>query len=274
MPRKHFPSELAGILRRSWLYVLVGLTMVFMLVPTLIVIPMSLSDSRYLTFPPESLSLQPFFSYFTSIEWLAASKVSLVTATLTMVLSTVLGTAAAYSLHNTQRRWAGALRGVLMAPMIVPAIFTAIGLFFVYARTGLNNTIPGLVLAHTLLALPYVIINVGAGLKTYDMTQEHAACILGATRLRAFMDVTLPQIRFSVIAAAMFAFAVSLDEAVVSLFISNGDASTLTKRMFSSLRSEIDPLIAVVATLMTLVSITMLVISLIAQRKAERGVES
>ena len=124
---------------------------------------------------------------------------------------------------------------------------------------------------NTLLALPYVVINVSAGLRSYDMTQEQAACILGATRLRAFFDVTLPQIRFSVIAAAMFAFAISLDEAVISLFISGGDSSTLTKRMFSSLRSEIDPLIAVVATLMTLLSITMLCISIMAQRKAKRA---
>ncbi|KTT10914.1 ABC transporter permease, partial [Pseudomonas parafulva] len=109
------------------------------------------------------------------------------------------------------------------------------------------------------------------GLKSYDMTQEHAACILGATRLRAFFDVTLPQIRFSIIAAAMFAFAVSLDEAVVSIFISGGDSATLTKRMFSSLRSEIDPVIAVVATLMTLLSIVMLAVSLIAQRRNKRG---
>jgi len=264
-------SHLGGLLaRRAWLYLLVAATMLFLLTPTLIVLPMSLSDARYLSFPPKSLSLQPFFNYLASVEWRAATQVSLITATLTMLLATTLGTAAAYALHNSQQRYLGVLRGLMMAPMIVPSIFTAIGLFFIYARLDLNNSIPGLVLAHTLLALPYVIINVGAGLKSYDMTQEHAACILGASRLRAFVDVTLPQIRFSVIAEAMFAFAVSLDEAVISLFISGGDSATLTKRMFSSLRSEIDPLIAVVATLMTLLSIVMLAISLTAQRRAQK----
>lgn len=260
--------------RRAWLYLLVLAIMVFLLTPTLIVLPMSLSDARYLSFPPKSLSLQPFFSYFASIEWQSATRISLITATLTMILATTLGTAAAYALHNSQQRYLGLLRGLMMAPMIVPSIFIAIGLFFVYARLDLNNSIPGLVLAHTLLALPYVIINVGAGLKSYDMTQEHAACILGASRLRAFFDVTLPQIRFSVVSAAMLAFAVSLDEAVISLFISGGDSATLTKRMFSSLRSEIDPLIAVVATLMTLLSIIMLAVSLTAQRRAQRRSES
>lgn len=264
-------SQLVGtFLRRAWLYVLVAVTMIFLVTPTLIVLPMSLSDARYLSFPPKSFSLQPFFNYFASLEWRTATGISLVTAFLTMVLATTLGTAAAYALHNSQQRYLGVLRGLIMAPMIVPTIFTAIGLFFIYARLGLNNSIPGLVLAHTLLALPYVIINVSAGLKSYDMTQEHAACILGATRLRAFFDITLPQIRFSIITAAMFAFAVSLDEAVVSIFISGGDSATLTKRMFSSLRSEIDPVIAVVATLMTLLSIVMLVVSLVAQRRNRR----
>lgn len=266
-PIKH---SLLGILRHSWLYLLVIATMIFLVAPTLVVMPMSLSDARYLSFPPKSLSLQPLFNYFGSLEWRTATWVSLITATLTMCLATTLGTAAAYSLHVSGQRLGAVLRGLLLAPMIVPTIFIAIGLFFVYARFDLNNTIPGLVLAHTLLALPYVIINVSAGLRSYDMTQEHAACILGASRLRAFFDVTLPQIRFSVIAAAMFSFAVSLDEAVISLFISGGDSSTLTKRMFSSLRSEIDPLIAVVATLMTLLSIIMLGITLVAQRRAKR----
>ncbi|KPG96033.1 ABC transporter permease [Pseudomonas sp. RIT-PI-q] len=256
---------------RSWLYLLVLLTMVFLIAPTLVVMPMALSDARYLTFPPKSISLEPLFSYVHSVEWQSATKVSLITATLTMVLATSMGTAAAYSLHTSSKRLSGLIRGLLMAPMIVPTIFTAIGLFFVYARYDLNNTIPGLVFAHTLIALPYVLINVSAGLRTYDVTQEQAACVLGASRLRAFFEITLPQIRFSVIAAAMFAFAVSLDEAVISLFISGGDSATLTKRMFSSLRSEIDPLIAVVATLMTVLSIIMLVISFTAQRSSKRG---
>ena len=266
-------QNLMASVRGSWLYVLVLATMVFLVLPTLIVIPMSFSDARYLSFPPKSFSIEPFFKYFASLEWRSATQVSLITASLVMVLATTLGTAAAYSLHVTQSKVSGMLRGLLMAPMIVPTIFIAIGLFFVYAKFDLNNTIPGLVLGHTLLALPYVVINVSAGLRSYDMTQEQAACILGASRLRAFFDVTLPQIRFSVIAAAMFAFAISLDEAVISLFISGGDTSTLTKRMFSSLRSEIDPLIAVVATLMTFLSIIMLCISIMAKRKAGRAVE-
>lgn len=256
--------------KRSWLYLFMLLAMVFLIAPTLIVLPMSLSDARYLSFPPKSLGWQSYLNYFGSLEWQSATRISLFTAILTMLIATSLGTAAAYALHVSGKRFTALLRGLMLAPMIVPVIFTAIGLFFVYARLELNNTLFGLVLAHTLVALPYVIINVEAGLRSYDMTQEHAACILGATRLRAFFDVTLPQIRFSVIGAAMFAFAVSLDEAVISLFISGGDTSTLTRKMFSSLRSEIDPVIAVVATLMTLLSIIMLAISLTAQSRAKK----
>ncbi|MFS2198777.1 ABC transporter permease [Pseudomonas sp. Pseusp3] len=268
--KSNFKRRLTSVASQSWLYALVILAMLFLLIPTLIVIPMSFSDARYLSFPPKTLSFQAYLNYVASVEWRSSTTVSLITATITTLLATILGTAASYALHNSTQRYVRILRGLMMAPMIVPTIFTALGLFFVFAHFGLNNSIPGLVIGHTLLALPYVIINVSAGLKTYDMTQEHAACILGASRIRAFVDITLPQIRFSVIAAALFSFAVSLDEAVVSLFISGGDGATLTKRMFTSLRSDIDPVIAVVATIMTLLSCVMLAITLMSQRRARR----
>lgn len=257
--------------KRSWLYLLTIIIMIFLIAPTLVVMPMSLSDTRYLTFPPKALSVEPFIRYFQSIEWQTSTRVSIISATLTMLLATTLGTAAAYAIHTGSKRGAGLLRAMLMAPMIVPVIFIAIGIFFVYAKVRLNYTIPGLILAHTLLALPYVIINVEAGLRTYDMRLEYVARTLGASRLKAFLTVTLPQIRFSVVTAALFSFAVSIDEAVVSLFISGGDTATLTRRMFSAIRSEIDPLIAVVATLMTLLSIMMLVTTLIMQRHTKKN---
>ncbi len=144
---------------------------------------------------------------------------------------------------------------------MVPVILIAIGVFFLYAKLGLNNTIPGLVMAHSMLALPFVLITVSAGLKTYDMNQEMVARSLGASRLKAFLTVTLPQIRFSIISGALLAFITSLDEVVVALFISGGENATLTRRMFNALRDEIDPTIAAISTILIAVSVLALVLA-------------
>ena len=145
-------------------------------------------------------------------------------------------------------------------------ILAAIGIFLLYAQLGLNNTLTGIVLAHSVMAIPLVVIVVASGLKSYDMNQEMVARSLGASRPWAFLTVTLPQIRISVISAALLAFITSLDEVVISLFIAGGDMATLTKRMFNALRDEIDPTIAAISTLLILVSIATLTLSQTLQR--------
>ncbi len=145
-------------------------------------------------------------------------------------------------------------------PLMVPVILVAIGVFYLYARLGLNYTITGLVLAHTVLAIPFVVVTVTSGLKTYDMNQEMVARSLGASRPRAFMMITLPQIRFSVITGALFAFITSLDEIIIAMFISGGENATLPRRMFNALRDQIDPTIAAISTCLIAVSILALVL--------------
>lgn len=241
--------------RRLWLYVWCGLVALFLVLPVLVVIPMSFSDAVYLEFPPRRWSLRNYRAFFGSVEWRDATWVSLRAAVLTTAAATVLGTAAAYGLAVTRWRWSRALQLLLVAPQMVPAILVAIGLFYVYARLELVNTMLGLVLAHTLLALPFVVVTVTAGLASFDMTQEMVARSLGASRVRAVLTVTLPQIRYSVISAALFAFITSLDEVVVALFISGGENATLTRRMFSALRDQIDPTIAAISTLLIVISV-------------------
>lgn len=242
-------------LRRSWLYAWCALVGVFLVLPVLVVIPMSFSDTVYLEFPPRRWSLRNYRAFFGSVEWRDATWVSLRAAGLTTAAATVLGTAAAYGLAVTRRRWTRALQFLLVAPQMVPAILVAIGLFYVYARLELVNTLLGLVLAHTLLALPFVVVTVTAGLASFDMTQEMVARSLGASRVRAVLTITLPQIRYSVSSAALFAFITSLDEVVVALFISGGENATLTRRMFSALRDQIDPTIAAISTLLIVISV-------------------
>jgi len=257
--------------QRIWLYLLCGLTMFFLMAPTLLVIPMSFSDSRFLTFPPEAYSLRWYENYLYSIEWMDATRISFIAAILTVLVAVPVGTAAAYALRVSGVRYAQLMQMLLTTPIMVPIILISVGIFFVYARVGLNNTILGLVLAHSMLALPFVLITVSAGLKTYDMNQELVARSLGASRLKAFFTVTLPQIRFSIISGSLLAFLTSLDEIVVAMLISGGENATLTRRMFNALRDQIDPTIASISTLLIAVSVLLLVLAQMFGQQKQRS---
>ncbi len=249
--------------RRLWLYALGFLIVLFLVLPTIIVIPMSFSGTRFLRFPPEQLSWRWYLAYFGSIEWRDATWVSLKAAILTMLVATPLGVMAAYGLHASRSKLSRLVETALIAPLILPLILVSIGIFFLYARLGLNNTLTGLVLAHVCLAMPFVFVTVLAGLKGYDMNQERVARSLGASRLVAFVTVTLPQVRFSVFSGALLAFITSLDEVVVALFISGGENATLTRRMFTALRDEIDPTVAAISSLLVALTLTLLALGLV-----------
>ncbi|CAK7259832.1 MULTISPECIES: ABC transporter permease [unclassified Shinella] len=253
--------------QRLWLYATVALVMAFLVIPCILVIPMSFSDSQYLEFPPRSLSLRWYEAFFTSPEWIQSAVVSLKVAGLTTMLATVLGTLASYGLYKATSLFTPITRGLLMLPMMIPLIFVAIGVFFVYARFGLNNTITGLVLAHTTLAIPFVMIAVGNGLKSFDPNLERAARSLGASPVTAFLTVTLPQIRISVFSGMLFAFVTSFDEVVVSLFVSSGANSTLTKRMFANIRDQVDPTVAAISSMLVALSIVVLIAAQFVKRK-------
>lgn len=261
MLRRPATSTQITHLDRLWLYVLCGLVIVFLIAPTLLVIPMSFSDSRYLSFPPESWSLRWYRAYFGSLEWRDATVVSLQAAFLTTIVATVTGTLAAYGLHLARSGAGRLVQVALTLPMMIPVILLAIGIFLFFAPLELNNSLTGLVLAHTVLALPLVLISVTAGFKSFDMNQELVARSMGASRPRAFLTVTLPQIRNSVISGALLAFITSLDEVVIGLLIAGGDKATLTRRMFLALRDEIDPTIAAISSLLIVLSIVLLAVS-------------
>ena len=252
--------------RRLWLYVLSALVTLFLVLPSLLVIPLSFSDSRYLAFPPPGWSTRWYEAYFGAVEWRDATRTSFVAATLTMIISTVAGTLAAYGLHSAQSRFTRVVYATFMLPLIIPGILIAIGIFLLFAQLGLNNTLTGIVLAHSVMAIPLVVITVASGLKGYDMNQEMVARSLGASRPWAFLSVTLPQIRISVVSAALLAFITSLDEVVISLFIAGGENATLTRRMFNALRDEIDPTIAAISTLLILLSVVLLGVMQLLQR--------
>ncbi|SHL74295.1 putative spermidine/putrescine transport system permease protein [Roseovarius marisflavi] len=247
--------------QRLWLYVFATIVMLLLVTPTLIVIPMSFSDSQYLEFPPETWSLRWYKSYFNSPEWMNATFTSLKAAFLTMLVATPVGVVAAYGLHTSRVAWVRIAFMLLITPMMVPVVLVAIGAFYVFVKLSLLYSLTGLVLAHSILALPLVVIVTGSALKSYDMNQELAARSLGAARWKAFVTITLPQIRFAVVTAALLAFLTSFDEVVIAMFISGGDNPTLTRNMFNALRDQIDPTIAAISTIMIGVTTLMMVLA-------------
>ena len=240
--------------QRLWLYCLAVIIMCLLVIPTVIVIPMSFSDSQYLEFPPQTWSLRWYHEYLDTPRWMNATVTSFKVASLTMLVATPFGTMAAYGLFVSGSRLGKMVFFMLMTPMIVPVILIAIGTFYVFGKLGLVNSIFGLVLAHTVLSVPIVMIIITAALRTYDLNQERVAQSLGSTRLRAFFEITLPQLKFSILTAALLAFLTSFDEVIISIFLSGGGNSTLTKQMFSALRDYIDPTIAAISTFMILLS--------------------
>lgn len=240
--------------QRLWLYILTGLTIVFLVLPSFIVVPMSLSGANSLVFPPKTWSLRWYEAYFFSPQWQTATLVSLKIAVLTTLLATPIGTAAAYGLHVGRFFFGTLVYGALIASLMVPVILLAIGAFFLFAQLNMVNTTPALVLCDTLLAVPFVLVTVSAGLKGYDMNQEQVARSLGAPRFKAFLTVTLPQIKGSVLAGAFFAFIIAFDEVVIAMLLSGGENATLTNLMFTSLRNEIDPTIAAISSLMIILT--------------------
>jgi putative spermidine/putrescine transport system permease protein len=246
---------------RLWLYVVAVLVMVWLVIPTLLVIPMSFSASQYLEFPPREWSVRWYKSYFNSTAWMQATITSLKAGVLTALLATPLATMAAYGLHVSRLRHANLLLMLLLTPMVVPVILIGIGVFYAYVKLKLVNSMLGLVLAHSMLAIPVVMLVVASALKSFDLDQELVARSLGASRIKAFWMVTLPQIKFSVVTGAVLAFLTSFDEIIVSLFVSGGDNSTLTRNMFNALRDQVDPTIAAISTLIVLATTVLLVIT-------------
>jgi putative spermidine/putrescine transport system permease protein len=249
--------------------VLVGLVLAFLALPILVVIWLSFSSASYLTFPPPGLGLRWYTAYFGSREWLAATWLSLAIGGCVVVLATVLGTVAALGLRHLPRRWRAPLAGLVLSPLIVPGIVVAIGIYYAFSRYGLVGTPVGIVLAHTALAVPFVVTSVGANLAGLDRRLEQAALGLGATPFGTFRQVTLPLIRPGVMVGALFAFITSFDELIVALFLSGSGAVTLPRRMWDDLRFAIDPTIAAVSTLTIALTILLLGAAHLLRRREE-----
>ena len=240
----------------------------FLLLPIFIIIPISFSSARYLMFPPPGFSLQWYENYFFSRSWMDATLVSLQVASITTITATILGTLLAISLVRAKFPGKDLFYSFAVSPLIIPPIISAISLYFFFSKLHLVGTIFGLVTAHTILAIPFVLVLVSATLKGLDETLERAAISLGASPLKTFFYVILPNIRPGIISGALFAFIISFDELVIVIFISGAKTVTLPKRMWDGIRLEIDPTIAAVSSILIAISILLMVcISLLQKNK-------
>lgn len=228
-----------------------GLVFLFLMLPLLVVFPISVSSASYLQFPPPGFSWQWYQRYLEDRGWIDATVRSLQVATLCTVLAMALGVPLSFFLVRSRLRGVRALDRLAAAPIIVPTIILSIALYGVFARFQLIGEWYGVAVAHTVLALPFVVILTSAGLRTFDEAQEQAAAGLGASWAVAVWRVTLPQLRPSLVSAAFLAFISSFDELVVAMFLS-GASMTLPKKMFDNIMMEIDPTIAAVSVLQIL----------------------
>ena len=235
-----------------------GLVALYLIMPIFIVIPMAFSSAEFLTFPPPGFSLKWFQRYFGDSSWIAPTLVSFQIAIAAMIFSTVLGTLSAMALVRSKMRWKGAINSFILFPMIIPAIIVSIALYGYFSKTMLLGTKLGLVLGHSLMCIPFVVVTVSASLKGFDQTVEKAAMICGANRFKTFMKITFPIISPGVISGALFAFIISFDEIVISMFICGVGNKTLPMKMWEGIRIEINPMIAAVSTLLICLSVIVL----------------
>lgn len=263
-------KTLARLMERAATGITIGLILAFLVVPTLLVVPMSVSPTSYLRFPPAGFSLRWYEAYFSDPEWMSATIFSLKIAGLTAVTATVVGVMAAVALVRGKIPGRETIQALILAPLIVPHIVVAIALYLQFAPLRLVGTTTGFIFAHTVLAVPYVVLIVSAALTRLDHALEMAALNLGASPLRAFFEVTAPLTAPAIAAGAIFAFLASFDETIVSFFLSGVENKTLTRKLFEDIDFNLSPIIAAVSTIIVVTTIAIMGIGQLARRAATR----
>lgn len=255
VPAPHiFPAYFTPVDKLGWygLRVLCGAVLLFLLAPIFVIIPLSFSNSSFLSYPIPGWSLRWYHELFASDDWARATRNSFIVAPLATLIATTLGTLAAVGLARVQFFGKGLLTSLLIAPMVVPIVVVGVSAYLFFARIGLSDSYTGIVLVHAALGAPFVLTTVMATLQNFNQNLVKASLSLGAGPLKTFFRVTLPVIAPGVVSGALFAFATSFDEVVVVLFLAGPAQTTLPRQMFTGIRENISPTIAAVATLLIL----------------------
>ncbi len=274
----------AGPIEKIWHWLFIAIcafVFLFLIAPILVVIPLSFNAEPYFTFTEDMLALKPsaysfrWYEDFWSKEiWRTSIANSFIIAFFATVLATILGTLASLGLSRAEMPYKGLFMGLLISPMIVPIIITAAGIFFFYAT--MNEYVPltgsylGIILAHTVLGTPFVVITVTATLSGFDHSLTRAGAMMGADPTTVFFKVIMPLILPGVISGALFAFVTSFDEVVVVLFVASVEQQTIPRQMWAGIRESISPTILAVATILICISICLLATVELLRRRSER----
>jgi putative spermidine/putrescine transport system permease protein len=253
---------------RILLVILGALTIVFLIGPSLLIVPMGFSSASILSFPPPGFSLQWYEKMLTSPSWTSGFANSFVVAVCTAIAASILGTLAALGIARGRFPGRSVANVLILSPLVVPVIVIAIGMFALFVRWKITGSVLGLTVAHTALAVPYVVVSVSTSLRTMDRNLEMAAANLGANPVRTFRHITLPLIMPGVFAGALFAFLSSWDEVVVAIFLTTTRFRTLPTVMWEQVRQVIDPTVASVATVLLAITTVVLMLALVVRRQA------
>ena len=230
----------------------------FLVLPMLIVVPVSLTDRTYLSLPDQHLSLQHYLTFFRSELWFGSAVQSIAIAAISTFASVALGTLCAIGCWRLSNGWSSMVRLLMLAPLIVPTVIQGLAFYRVWVALGIFDTYLGVVLAHTITGIPYVVVTVTTSLASFDQKLEQAARSLGASALTTIRLVILPGVMPGVLSGAVFAFVHSFDELVVVLFITSRDIRTLPKRIWDGLQDRIDPTVASVSVILIAITLALL----------------
>ena len=258
--RFDFPAYYGPLDKLGWfgLRLAALLALVFLVLPIVVIVPLSFSDSSFLAYPIQGWSLQWYREMWNAPEWARAARNSFIVAPVSTLLATVLGTLAAMGLARNQFMGKGLVTGLLISPMVVPIVVVGVSSYLYFARLGLNDSYLGLILVHAALGAPFVVTTVLATLQSFNVNLVKASLSLGASPLETFFRVTLPVIAPGVISGALFAFATSFDEVVVVLFLGGVEQRTIPRQMWTGLREQLSPTILAAAVVLILISVAML----------------
>lgn len=227
---------------------------IFLLLPTLIVVPIAFGESTEVQFPPVGFSLDLFRRFFTDQVWMASLWTSVQVAVAASLIALLIGIPAAYGLSRAPIRFRGGVQILIMSPLLIPSIVLALGVYLYFGRAGISGTKTAIILAHTAYVLPFVVLTASSGMKALDPRIELAAQVLGSSRLQVLRYVVIPQLRPAIMVSLLFAFLMSFDEVVLAWFLSGTAATTLPVKMFTAIHWEVSPVLAAVATLLTFIS--------------------
>ena len=249
------------------LYVYTFLLIFIMILPAIVIIPQAFTSLNYFKFPVEEMSTKWFDKFFENEQWIVGLERSLAIAVISAILATALGTMAALAMNKLEFKGKSLFMSIMIAPMVV--LVVGVALYTTFAPIGLTNSFAGLIFAHTLLGIPMVFVTMLSGFANVNENLELAAMSMGSSPMGAFFKVTLPTVRSSLVSSVLFAFVTSLDEVVVTTFVSGANTKTLTMVMWENMRTNIDPTLAVAALFMIILTLGMYIIKEIVEARSK-----